>query len=118
MQIIVCIGFSFSVFAQTNIATKAYVDSMVTNVQADWGQDNPSSNDYIKNKPQNIQITDNMATDLEADNSENKYPSVGAVNTALENKADVDDVRFNTVSTTQPNGTPPEGQVFIWFSKE
>ena len=27
-----------------------------------------------------------------------------------------DDVRFNTVSTTQPSGTPPTGQVFIWFN--
>ena len=26
-----------------------------------------------------------------------------------------DDVRFNTVSTTQPSGTPPSGSVFIWF---
>ena len=26
-----------------------------------------------------------------------------------------DDVRFNTVSTTQPSGTPPSGTVFIWF---
>ena len=26
-----------------------------------------------------------------------------------------DDVRFNTVSTTQPSGTPPSGIVFIWF---
>ncbi len=28
-----------------------------------------------------------------------------------------DDVRFNSVSTTQPSGTPPSGQVWIWFEK-
>jgi hypothetical protein len=27
-----------------------------------------------------------------------------------------DDARFNTVPTTQPSGTPPTGQVFIWFN--
>ena len=27
-----------------------------------------------------------------------------------------DDARFNTVSTTQPSGTPPTGTVFMWFN--
>jgi len=27
------------------------------------------------------------------------------------------DVRFNTVSTTKPEGTPPSGTVWIWFEK-
>jgi hypothetical protein len=26
-----------------------------------------------------------------------------------------DDARFNTVSTSQPSGTPPTGTVFVWF---
>lgn len=26
-----------------------------------------------------------------------------------------DDVRFNTIATAQPNGTPPSGSVFVWF---
>ena len=25
------------------------------------------------------------------------------------------DARFDTVSTTQPSGTPPTGRVFVWF---
>ena len=117
VQIIICSCVSFGSFAQTSIATKGYVDRVVTNIQADWEQNNPDSNDYIKNKPENIQTTDNMATELKGV-SENKYPSVSAVNSALDDKADKDDIRFNTVSTSQPVGTPPTGQVFIWFSKE
>ena len=27
-----------------------------------------------------------------------------------------DDVRFNTIPTTAPTGTPPSGQVYIWFN--
>lgn len=27
------------------------------------------------------------------------------------------DVRFNSVTTTQPSGTPPTGRVWIWFEK-
>ncbi|MBQ0012986.1 MAG: hypothetical protein KBS86_00215 [Proteobacteria bacterium] len=34
----------------------------------------------------------------------------------LNAKASSDDVRFNTVATSQPEGSPPEGQVFIWVS--
>ena len=38
------------------------------------------------------------------------------VGTATSTVAAGDDVRFNTVSTTQPSGTPPTGQAFIWFN--
>lgn len=34
----------------------------------------------------------------------------------LDSKASSDDVRFNTVPTSQPSGTPPSGQAFIWVS--
>ena len=27
-----------------------------------------------------------------------------------------DDARFDTISTTQPSGTPPTGKVFVWFN--
>lgn len=36
--------------------------------------------------------------------------------TLLNAKAASDDARFNTVATSQPSGTPPVGQAFIWLS--
>lgn len=38
------------------------------------------------------------------------------VGTATSTVASGDDVRFNTIPTTKPSGTPPAGQVFIWFN--
>ena len=38
---------------------------------------------------------------------------VGATATTV---AAGNDLRFDTVSTTQPSGTPPTGTVFIWFN--
>lgn len=38
------------------------------------------------------------------------------VGTATSTVASGDDVRFNTIPTTKPSGTPPSGQVFIWFN--
>lgn len=38
------------------------------------------------------------------------------VGTAASTVAAGNDVRFNTIPTTQPSGTPPSGQVFIWFN--
>ncbi len=38
------------------------------------------------------------------------------VGTATGTVASGDDVRFNTIPTTKPSGTPPAGQVFIWFN--
>lgn len=38
------------------------------------------------------------------------------VGTATGTVASGDDVRFNTITTTKPSGTPPSGQVFIWFN--
>jgi hypothetical protein len=38
------------------------------------------------------------------------------VGTAASTVAAGNDVRFNTIPTTQPSGTPPSGQVYIWFN--
>ena len=37
------------------------------------------------------------------------------VGTTANTVAAGDDTRFDTVSTSEPNGTPPTGKVFVWF---
>ncbi len=104
------------------LASKEYVDSIVQslNVQSDWNEDNTTSPAYIKNKPQIPDVSDlesitNKVNVISDAATSAQYPTVGAVVTALADKADVDDVRFDTIPTAQPSGTPPTGQVFIWF---
>ncbi len=87
------------VHAEMAVASKSYVDQIVSGLsqkQVDWNQTDESAADFIKNKP-DVMIRDE-------------------VETALTTKADVDDVRFTTVPSTEPEGNPPEGQVFIWFN--
>lgn len=48
--------------------------------------------------------------------SDSLNQALGKVENQIDGKAPIDDVRFNTVSTTQPSGTPPTGSVFIWFN--
>jgi hypothetical protein len=84
-----------------NKADKSYVESFLGSsggnvTTPDWEQTDPFASDYIANKP-------DIYTKTQLD-------------TKLDTKADADDVRFSTVPTTEPSGTPPEGQVFIWFN--
>ncbi len=104
--------------ALADIASAGYVQEIVDSlrVQSDWMQTNPDALDYIKNKPINHEIVDNKVTVLSADVTDEQYPSARAVHEYLTTKADADDVRFNTIPTSQPAGTPPAGQVFIWFN--
>lgn len=86
-------------FGQVQIASKAYVDEIVSAIevaQSDWNQTDSRAADYIQNKP-------DIYTKAEVD-------------VALDTKADSDDIRFSTVPSTEPSGTPPSGQVFIWFN--
>ena len=106
-----------------DIASAGYVREIVDalRVQPDWNQTDASASDYIKNKPQipsvdAVEYVANKVDVISPNASETQYPSVRAVNDALSAKADSDDVRFNTISTTAPTGTPPAGQVFIWFN--
>lgn len=84
--------------AEVSVASKAYVDEIVnsiTQTQSDWNQTDETAVDFINNKP-----------DVMTRNE---------INESLETKADADDVRFSTIPSSMPSGTPPEGQVFIWF---
>ncbi|MBQ8294740.1 MAG: hypothetical protein IJX89_05140 [Alphaproteobacteria bacterium] len=82
--------------ANIAVASKAYVDQIVaslTHPQSDWAQTDETANDFIKNKP-----------------------DIDAIISALESKADSTDPRFDTIPTTAPTDTPPEGRVYIWFN--
>lgn len=109
--------------AMADIASAGYVREIVNAlmVQPDWNQTDASASDYIKNKPQipsvdAVEYVANKVSQISASATDSQYPSAAAVRSALDTKADTDDVRFNTISTTAPTGTPPAGQVFIWFN--
>lgn len=109
--------------AMADIASAGYVREIVDalRVQPDWNQTDASASDYIKNKPQipsvdAVEYVANKVSQISASATDSQYPSAAAVRSALDTKADTDDVRFNTISTTAPTGTPPAGQVFIWFN--
>lgn len=109
--------------ALADIASAGYVREIVNalRVQPDWNQTDASASDYIKNKPQipsvdAVEYVANKVSQISASATDSQYPSAAAVRSALDTKADTDDVRFNTISTTAPTGTPPAGQVFIWFN--
>lgn len=109
--------------ARASIASAGYVNEIVDalKIQSDWAQSDPGALDYIKNKPQipsvdAVEYVANKVSQISASATDSQYPSAAAVRSALDTKADTDDVRFNTISTTAPTGTPPAGQVFIWFN--
>ena len=109
--------------AWARIASAGYVNEIVDalKIQSDWAQSDPGALDYIKNKPQipsvdAVEYVANKVSQISASATDSQYPSAAAVRSALDTKADTDDVRFNTISTTVPTGTPPAGQVFIWFN--
>lgn len=109
--------------ARASIASAGYVNEIVDalKIQSDWAQSDPAALDYIKNKPQipsvdAVEYVANKVSQISASATDSQYPSAAAVRSALDTKADTDDVRFNTISTTVPTGTPPAGQVFIWFN--
>ena len=85
--------------ATAEIASKAYVNQIVASIketQANWTETDTNSPAFIQNKP-------DVYTKTQVDE-------------LLDTKASQDDVRFNTVPTTEPTGNPPEGQVYIWFN--
>ncbi len=120
--VIFCLsGTSHAVAAA--LATKGYVDNIVQSLSAqpDWNETDTTAPDYILNKPvipdeTTLEHVDNKVDVITDAADADDYPTVGAVSDALDAKADADDVRFDTISTTQPSGTPPAGQVFIWFN--
>lgn len=118
VSIFVIILYAFASAAHADIASAGYVREIVEPLRArpDWNQTDPDALDYIKNKPDNHETVANKITVLSGDATDEQYPSARAVKDALDAKADVNDARFNTIPTSQPMGTPPAGQVFIWFN--
>ena len=125
-RILLAGGMFFACFsvAYADMASTSYVQEIVNAIQVaqpDWAQTNENAPDFIKNKPDiptadRVEYVANKTTDINDDSTDAQYPTARAVNASLATKADADDVRFNTISTTQPIGTPPAGQVYIWFN--
>lgn len=98
-----------------NLASRGYVDQIVDALaakQSDWNQTDTTQPDYIKNKPD---IYTKAEVDALVTNQVDAYTKA-EVDTLLNNKANTNDVRFTTIPTSAPSGTPPSGQVFIWFN--
>ena len=112
--------------ALADLASAGYVNEIVDalRVQSDWNQTDAGALDYIKNKPEipSVDVVNNLAQVVGNDTTglvksvADLQTDVSEINNSLGQKADVDDVRFNTIPTTQPSGTPPAGHVFIWFN--
>ena len=109
--------------ARADIASADFVRQNIedSRIQADWNQADSSLPDYIKNKPDvpspdAVEYIANKVSEVNTSATDTQYPSARAVQNALDTKANADDVRFNTIATVQPSGTPPAGQVFIWFN--
>lgn len=115
---------AYSSVAYADIASVSYVQGIVNaiqGVQPDWAQTDESAPGFIKNKPDipaadSVEYVANKTTDINDNSTDAQYPTARAVNASLATKADADDVRFYTISTTQPSGTPPAGQMYIWFN--
>lgn len=112
--------------ALADLASAGYVNEIVDalRVQSDWTQTDAGALDYIKNKPEipSVDVVNNLAQVVGNDTTglvksvADLQTDVSEINNSLGQKADVNDVRFNTIPTTQPQGTPPAGHVFIWFN--
>lgn len=118
---IVCLYKIDAAFA--DVASAEYVREIVNalNIQSDWNQTDSTQSDYIKNKPDipspdSVEYSANKVNEISSNSTDVQYPSAHAVYNALKSKADVNDIRFNTIPTSQPTGAPPTGQVFIWFN--
>lgn len=51
--------------AVSQLVSDAIQESAQTNMQADWNQDDPDKNDYIKNKPKTLSTFKNQITEIE-----------------------------------------------------
>ena len=106
---------SFAPVARANVASVGYVNQIVDALavkQSDWNQTDSTQPDYIKNKPD---VYTKAQVDALVANQVDAYTK-SEVDSLLGNKADTTDVRFTTIPTSAPSGTPPSGQVFIWFN--
>lgn len=126
---VVCIFFLGAGIIPTdcraNLASKMYVDTIVASVagtkveQADFDAHvNNKSNPHAVTA---AQVGLGNVKNLDQTNASNlasgtvKY-NLLPVGTAENTVAAGNDVRFGTIPTVAPSGTPPDGQVYVWFN--
>ena len=103
---------------RADIASVQYVDSILSALDIASHIAN-TSNPHSVTKAQvglgNVQNVDQTdATNITSGTVNVARLPVGTTSTTV---AAGNDARFDTVSTTQPSGTPPTGTVFIWFDE-
>ncbi len=112
MKFLASIGFALLPLCSWGaVATNGYVENLV--------------NEHATNTNNPHQVTAAQVglgnvKDVDTTNADNI--TSGTLNTERLNVGTSDgtvaagnDVRFDTISTSRPEGTPPEGSVFVWF---
>ena len=106
--------------ARAEIASASYVQSILQSLVPDVRTVNGhalsanvtvTKGDVGLSNVQNVDQTD--ATNITSGTVNAARLPIGTTESTV---AAGNDVRFNTVTTSQPSGTPPSGQVFMWFN--
>lgn len=118
-------GFYFPGVSYADLTSKGYVDAIVAAV-ASSKVDKTEFNSHASNNSNPHAVTAAQVglgnvKNVDQTNAGNlssgtvAYGLLPVGNTA-NTVAAGDDVRFGTLPTVAPTGTPPEGQVFVWFN--
>ncbi len=118
-------GLFFPAVCRANLTSKGYVDAIVAAVASNK-VDKTEFNSHTTNKSNPHAVTaaqvglENVKNvdQTNANNLSSGTVSYGRlpVGTTANTVAAGDDVRFGTIPTVAPTGTPPEGQVYVWFN--
>ncbi len=118
-------GIFIPVVCRADLASTMYVDSIVASVAGT--KVNQTDFDVHANNKENPHVVTagqvglGNVKNLDQTNANNlvsgtvKY-NLLPVGTVANTVAAGNDVRFGTIPTSAPSGTPPEGQVYVWFN--
>lgn len=117
--ILLMVGGVCPTVLRANVTSKSYVDDIVSALNTTVGnhvadKTNPHAVTAAQVGLGNVKNVDQT----NADNLASGTVSYGLlpVGDADSTIAAGDDVRFDTISTVAPTGTPPSGRVYIWFN--